>query len=281
MQTKTSSITYQELHLAVDYSSRDNATWLAIRELRLSLQSSLLTLVSGEAGLAKASLIASVTQEIYTDKWQFLNCEKYLFDEQQEILSIIVRDRKKYTCLIVKVAPELLMDERATFLQNIKKELSKTKASKLVIFCDTSQVNQLNTGLTDVIIIPPLRQRLGDILPIVRKVLPKNVTVDIQVISSLLCYEWPLNIKELLSVIGYAYNMLPTKQYMITTEQIKMGINDVTIAENNLYEHQDAIEKQLIIKAMQLTNNNITQAAIRLGVKRQALQYKLKKYEIN
>jgi len=142
--------------------------------------------------------------------------------------------------------------------------------------------------------IPPLRERKDDIMLLTKHFISKfNDKLYLQIkgitkkVESLfLSYSWPGNVRELEHVIKGAMHILDgtTIRLMDLPATIaKHEIKDEFILKSddlNLKVALEQVEKQMIVKAMEASSDNITQAAKVLGLPRQTLQYKLKKLEI-
>ncbi|MEH7235148.1 sigma-54 interaction domain-containing protein [Bacillus sp. JJ1562] len=152
--------------------------------------------------------------------------------------------------------------------------------------------------------IPPLRNRKEDIRELAYTFVEKynhlfgmNVTrINDQVLQILMQYDWPGNVRELehiiegaLNVITYedtiSYNHLPmhfrkktnSKPEATKTEsQLSIQLTDVQPLDKYMEEAETLYLKQIL----QQFNFNITKSAEVLGMSRQNLQYRLKKYGI-
>src|SRR5699024_6747774 len=102
-------------------------------------------------------------------------------------------------------------------------------------------------------------------------------------------YSWPGNIRELENFIESAMNISSEKatelgiEDFISTNFNTFGGHNATGLLNRLEDTPlnillENIEKDLIHESLEKFNNNITQTASFLGIKRQTLQHKLKKY---
>lgn len=145
--------------------------------------------------------------------------------------------------------------------------------------------------------IPPLRERNKDLVLLsnhfihkYNTILKKNVrAIDIDVLNRFQDYTWPGNIRELENFIEGAMNMVSdhddilTESDFITSSFIPSKPIEV---DSFLYTNMDIslpelladMEKSIIFKTVKRNNNNISRAANELGIKRQTLQHKLKKY---
>ncbi|SUY46129.1 arginine utilization sigma-54 dependent regulatory protein [Clostridium putrefaciens] len=151
--------------------------------------------------------------------------------------------------------------------------------------------------------IPSLRERKEDIPIFVEKlilkynkILNKNIRgIDEDMLNKLLKYNWPGNIRELKNVIESAinmaeYNSILTQNHFdnrIINKDLKDANNNISYTTSkeessfNLEEHISNIEKKIICKVLYENNSNISKSARKLGISRQTLQYKIKKYNIN
>ncbi len=59
-----------------------------------------------------------------------------------------------------------------------------------------------------------------------------------------------------------------------------VNIGNMNITDSPLDQVIDGIEREIIFKVLKAYNGNITKAAKKLNIKRQTLQYKIKKYGI-
>ncbi|OWZ83141.1 sigma-54 interaction domain-containing protein [Natranaerobius trueperi] len=153
--------------------------------------------------------------------------------------------------------------------------------------------------------LPPLRDRKDDIFPLVNYFLKKyqykfNKTVlgiDPSLLDQFETYSWPGNIRELEHAIEGAMNVIEENE-TISFEHIpyilKQRLSSKGQAENNiekclcernlieetLSKRLENVERYHIQKALKENNKNVSKAAESLGLTRQALQYKLKKFDL-
>jgi arginine utilization regulatory protein len=122
------------------------------------------------------------------------------------------------------------------------------------------------------------------------------------VISTFLDYDWPGNVRHLKHCIESAMNIVAVDATTIQPYHLpaymgllskpkkskvpnfntdkgspKADLSDIMNDDNILMKLQ-AEEKKTIIKTAQANNGNITKTAKQLGISRQRLQYRLKKY---
>lgn len=148
------------------------------------------------------------------------------------------------------------------------------------------------------IYIPPLRERIEDIellsqyfINKYNKLLNKKIErLSDLVISEFLEYSWPGNTRELENFIESAMNMVTLGDRILNKEDfisssyipVSLSINPkiVNMLKNSsLPNILEDIEKDIIQEILKKYNNNISNAANYLGIKRQTLQHKLKKFE--
>ncbi|MFZ5351380.1 MAG: sigma-54 interaction domain-containing protein [Bacillota bacterium] len=145
--------------------------------------------------------------------------------------------------------------------------------------------------------IPPLRERRSDIPLLLDHFIKKynvRLSKDVwytsnEVKEAFMHYDWPGNVRELENLIESAMNMI-NKEHVIKAEHFSQDMHDTLFYakkdrlnldlsdDKSLDKILEDIEKSLIEKAMSGSGSNVTKAAERLGIKRQTLQHKLKKY---
>ncbi|WP_313370663.1 helix-turn-helix domain-containing protein, partial [Sedimentibacter sp.] len=114
-----------------------------------------------------------------------------------------------------------------------------------------------------------------------RKLNKEKVVISDEAIEKLSSYDWPGNIRELENYIELVINTeeLPDIYNMEINNYNSNDIIKTSTATVNLCSLKD-LEKQHIINVMKTNSNNITQAAIILGIGRNTLYRKIKEYEI-
>ncbi len=151
--------------------------------------------------------------------------------------------------------------------------------------------------------LPPLRERVGDTALLVSHFIEhynEKFERDVQGFSEKLLeklknYSWPGNVRELQHFVEACFNLCraeneiswqnlpPHLQEKLITDDGRQ--NDIFSWQNSsclpaLSEFLENIEKQLITRAMEIKENNISAAARALEISRQSLQYKLDKYNL-
>ncbi len=145
--------------------------------------------------------------------------------------------------------------------------------------------------------IPPLRERINDIDELIdffikkyNKKFAKNITgIEEEVINIFKEYKWPGNVRELENVIEALMNYIDKGE--ITKNHLKnlnfgafkdfIEKNTTTSQEESLKKSVGNYEKQLVLEVLRSTGGNVTRAAKKLKIKRQLLQYYMKKYNIS
>jgi transcriptional regulator with PAS, ATPase and Fis domain len=141
--------------------------------------------------------------------------------------------------------------------------------------------------------IPPLRERKEDLISLVgyflkkfsAKYHKKITNISPEVIGAFSNYDWPGDIRELENVLERMVLMSETNT--LSLDQLPSEIRGATTnvtgpSASTLKKRVDTIsqmtEKQMIIDALNKTNQNRTKAAKILGISRRTLQNKIKEY---
>ncbi|QEY17284.1 PEP-CTERM-box response regulator transcription factor [Cellvibrio sp. KY-GH-1] len=133
--------------------------------------------------------------------------------------------------------------------------------------------------------IPPLRNRLGDKVLLARhfklqfaKEHGQNVTgFTPDAIAAIENYAWPGNIREMENKIKRAVIMADGKY--VTREDL--GLAEAGELSLNLRHVRQEAERGAILRALSMTDNNISAAAKLLGVTRPTFYDLIKKYDVN
>ena len=145
--------------------------------------------------------------------------------------------------------------------------------------------------------LPPLRERKGDIRMLIEYFLTmKSIKLEKEIpniskdlINKLLTYKWPGNIRQLENCIENIVNLNGELSYEILDESddinkdlLNINSSNNMISENIIEEkfNLEDIEKATIINAIKYNNYNISKTAKSLGVSRNTLYLKIKKYNI-
>lgn len=154
---------------------------------------------------------------------------------------------------------------------------------------------RLSTVMID---LPPLREHLEDLEDLVRYHLGATAyqyvhaisSVDPQVYRIFRAYDWPGNVRELFHVLDYAQNvadsttMLPEHlpPYLLKkqTGAAPQPPEHIDFSNQTLQGLLDEYERTIILQALEHCGYNLTRTARTLGILRQSLQYRIRKYGI-
>ena len=137
------------------------------------------------------------------------------------------------------------------------------------------------------ITIPPLRDRAADVpvlasffLDKFKRELGKTISgFELGAISRLSGYAWPGNIRELKNVIERAV-VLCTGQ-MIGVKDLPVELRNGAAPGSNLAENKlESVERKLLANALKETGGNVSEAARKLGISRNTIRYRMKKYAL-
>jgi transcriptional regulator with PAS, ATPase and Fis domain len=164
------------------------------------------------------------------------------------------------------------------------------------------------------VFIPPLRERTEDILPLVdffigwynRKFKKSVRGIDAETRRLLLAHNWPGNVRELKNSIERA--MILEDELILRPAYMPFAVGEAARGGLTAFEHStspgnggkplpngrmlprlyipeegtslEEVERAMVELAMRQANNNQTHAARLLDISRDALRYKLKKFEL-
>ncbi|MEG0238438.1 MAG: sigma 54-interacting transcriptional regulator, partial [Clostridium sp.] len=148
--------------------------------------------------------------------------------------------------------------------------------------------------------IPPLRERREDITLLCDKFIKKynaklNKSVNgisCESINYLKKHSWQGNVRELENVIYSTMSMMDNEKnivpemillndyYTLKEKKINEGYNLEDLENKTLDHIIGNLEEKYIIDSLENTGYNVSKAAAILGINRQSLQYKMKKYNI-
>ncbi len=136
--------------------------------------------------------------------------------------------------------------------------------------------------------LPPLRQRREDIPVLVDHFIAlastqlgcRRPNVSDEAMALLASYHWPGNIRELQNVVERSV-LLADGQTLTPAHLPREIVGDETFADNTKQESSLwGYEKALIVKALRENNWNQSKAARSLGISRDNLRYRVKKFQI-
>lgn len=155
--------------------------------------------------------------------------------------------------------------------------------------------------------IPSLYQHKSDIILFINNTINKckielkkdikNVSTD--VLDLFLSYSWPGNVRELQHAIKSAAILLENNETVIEIKHLphhlqhefkenhidnslkSQEISNIDLSKKSLPDMLNSYEKHIIIQSLQKNEWNITNTAKDLNIKRQSLQYQIRKHGIN
>jgi transcriptional regulator with PAS, ATPase and Fis domain len=143
------------------------------------------------------------------------------------------------------------------------------------------------------IVLPALRDHSDDVIPLVEHFIhfynrkfERNVTgVTSEAALLLQAYDWPGNIRELRNVVERA--MVLEEQDQLTVENLVLGEEAPTasfsassVSPSRSGMSLEDTERSMLTEALQKTGGNQTQAARMLGISRDTLRYRIKKFNL-
>lgn len=147
--------------------------------------------------------------------------------------------------------------------------------------------------------LPPLREHIEDIKELIQYYIQLNSYkyaktirhICPDVLSLLSSYSWPGNVRELFHTLDYVLNVIDDDT--IRMEYLPEGLISSTpprsisihskkpeYTPQSLQKTMDDYECSILLKALEHNGYNITRTAGDLGLQRQGMQYRIKKYGI-
>lgn len=143
--------------------------------------------------------------------------------------------------------------------------------------------------------VPPLRDRRDDIIMLTNMFIHKfNERLNKEILSitkeaqeALLKYDFPGNVRELENIIMAAVSMSDDNERILNIKHFNLldmakeyDNSNYELGDESIDEYLGNLEKSIISKILIEKDYNITKAAQALKIKRQTLQHKIKKYNI-
>jgi transcriptional regulator with PAS, ATPase and Fis domain len=134
--------------------------------------------------------------------------------------------------------------------------------------------------------VPPLRDRPEDVLPLTDAFLQdisRSFGRPIEGLTkgakdALLAYDWPGNIRELRNALERA--AILCEGGLITVEHLSLHSEPMTAASSVGESDLDALQRRTIARVMREVRGNKSKAAKRLGLTRNQLYFRLRKYDL-
>jgi DNA-binding NtrC family response regulator len=140
--------------------------------------------------------------------------------------------------------------------------------------------------------IPPLRERRGDILPLAKEVLgrlARETGKDLpglsrDAVERLMTAQWRGNVRELANAIERAViisrgNLITSADFPEDQPGLEVERRQGAGSSESLVKLEDA-ERDLLLRALERADNNLSKAARLLGMGRGAFRYRLEKHRI-
>jgi len=146
------------------------------------------------------------------------------------------------------------------------------------------------------VVLPPLRERREDILPLAENFIrhynvkfKRNIQgVSHAAAAGLLTHHWPGNVRELRNVVERSMvleesDWLQLSSLQIAREESQAAPRDLAVqpADPPPDFSLEEAEKSLLRKALEKAGGNQTRAAVMLGITRDTLRYKMKKFDLH
>jgi two-component system, NtrC family, response regulator AtoC len=139
--------------------------------------------------------------------------------------------------------------------------------------------------------IPPLRERREDIVSLSEHFLNRlstrygrNIGIPSEVTNAFFTYDWPGNIRELENVVERMFVLSEGTMLdpHLLPDEMRSGVSPDS--NSRLKSQTEAVtrstEKQMIVNALNATEQNRTRAAKILGISRRTMQNKIKEYDL-
>lgn len=154
---------------------------------------------------------------------------------------------------------------------------------------------------TSILSIPPLRARKDDIMILCKYFIMKFnhryhqnvINISEKLFEEFYRYNWPGNVRELEHIIESIFTSATEKLKVIDVDNLSYYYKKILISKNKysikiIEENEkcdlkimvENYEKEIIKKELEKRKNNISATAKALGITRQALQHKIKKYSL-
>jgi transcriptional regulator with PAS, ATPase and Fis domain len=150
------------------------------------------------------------------------------------------------------------------------------------------------------IFIPPLRERPTDVLPLIEYFLTVTefnrggwtLEVDEESRSALMYHPWPGNARKVRTVVNRALLDSDENEGILSGSRLKAALEcrdplkantptPLALQEDSSFEETlKNQERKLLVEALQKAAENQTRAAVALGITRDTLRYKMKKFHL-
>lgn len=147
--------------------------------------------------------------------------------------------------------------------------------------------------------IPPLREHIEDLDELVTHYIGQksghfakgDITMSPEALEVLGSFDWPGNVRELFHILEYALNVVdcaviqpqhlpPYLRESVASNRDVVAPDDKNWYQSDLQHIMDCYETEVLKKVLDHYGYNISRTAHALGLRRQSLQYRIKKYGI-
>jgi len=133
--------------------------------------------------------------------------------------------------------------------------------------------------------LPPLRDRGNDAVLIAKAVVKRyeeendtKVNLTREAIDAISAYDWPGNVRELENRLHRA--VIVSNGERITPTDLELSGREEGPTSLDLRAARERVEREVIVKALEKHNGNVSRASVELGTSRPTLHHLLNKYEI-
>jgi len=154
---------------------------------------------------------------------------------------------------------------------------------------ELSRRSEIDNRLADILLrfvvhIPPLRERLEDVVPIANNLVSRisrqigraGVRMTAPAAGILQKYSWPGNVSQLAAVIERLVAFAPNG--MITRRMVSMVISESSQSIMSLRQIAQRRQREELVSVLDLASGNLAEAARRLGINRGAVIYRAHKF---
>jgi len=133
--------------------------------------------------------------------------------------------------------------------------------------------------------LPPLRDRGNDAVLIAKAVVKRyekendtKVNLTREAIGAISAYDWPGNVRELENRLHRA--LIVSNGERLTPADLELAGREEGPTSLDLRAARERVEREVIVKALEKHNGNVSRASVELGTSRPTLHHLLNKYEI-